>query len=287
MEVAILLETEDLSFWKMHGSGNDFIVIDNRSGVFPRNGHAELVARLCRRGTGIGADGLILVEDDPYCDFLWRFYNSDGSEAEMCGNGARCVALFAYMTRIAGTDMTFQTPAGSVQALVERDRVRIGMTAPFGLRMGVELESADRRERVDFLNTGVPHAVVTVDRGLERIEVVDRGRWIREHAEFAPAGTNADFIKIEDEHRLMIRTYERGVEAETQGCGTGAVAAALVAAAAGRAASPVEVITRAGDCLTVYFEQSGPGFREVFLEGGAVIVYKGVLEADFLRIQES
>jgi diaminopimelate epimerase len=205
----------------------------------------------------------------------------------MCGNGARCVALFAYMTRIAGTDMTFQTPAGSVQALVERDRVRIEMTAPFGLRRGIELEAGGRREAVDFINTGVPHAVVTVEKDLEQVDVAGRGRRIREHAEFAPAGTNADFIQVDDEHRLRIRTYERGVEAETMGCGTGAVAAALVAGAAGRVSSPVEVTTWAGDCLTVYFEKTDSGWREVFLEGGAVIVYKGVLEADFLKIQES
>ena len=282
-----MLETEDLPFWKMHGSGNDFIVIDNRGGAFPRNGHAELVPRLCRRGTGIGADGLILVEDDPYCDFLWRFYNSDGSVAEMCGNGARCVALFAYLTRIAGTDMIFQTAAGSVQAQVERDRVRIAMTPPFGLRLKLALDVDGSLERVDFINTGVPHAVVMVDGALELVDVAGRGRGIREHAEFRPAGTNADFIRIEDEHRLAIRTYERGVEAETMGCGTGAVAAALVAAEAGRVTSPVEVVTRAGDRLTVYFTKTGAAYREVFLEGGAVIVYKGVLEADFLRIQES
>jgi len=278
-----LLEIEDLSFWKMHGSGNDFIVIDNRAGVFPQSNRRELVARLCRRGSGVGADGLILIEEDPYSDFLWHFYNSDGSEAEMCGNGARCVARFAFMKRIAGADMTFMTPAGPVRARVERDRVRLEMTRPSAVKPELEIDCDGTREKVTFVNTGVPHGVVLIEEGLEEIEVAARGRKIRFHSAFAPAGTNADFVRVEDKHRLVIRTYERGVEAETLGCGTGAVAACLVAATAGRVESPVEVETRSGELLTVFFEKNGRGYREVFLEGGAVIVYKGVLEGDFVQ----
>jgi diaminopimelate epimerase len=107
-----LLESEDIPFWKMHGSGNDFIIIDNRGGIFPEQGRSQLVSRLCRRGTGIGADGLILIEDNHFVDFLWHFYNTDGSEAEMCGNGGRCAARFAYLKGIADADMVFQTRAG-------------------------------------------------------------------------------------------------------------------------------------------------------------------------------
>ncbi len=282
-----MLENDEISFWKMHGSGNDFIIIDNRGGVFPRTDRPGLVARLCRRSVGIGADGLILVEDDPYSDFLWRFYNSDGSEAEMCGNGARCVARFAFLKQIAGIEMTFMTPAGPIQACVERDRVRLEMTRPFGLRRVVELECETGPEKVAFINTGVPHAVVQVRDGLDAVDVAGRGRRIRLHPEFSPAGTNVDFMTVFDEHRLAVRTFERGVEDETMGCGTGAVAAALVAADAGLVRSPVEVTTRAGDRLKVYFERNGRGFREVFLEGGAVIVYKGVLEREFLAAAEN
>ncbi len=277
-------DSEDLSFWKMHGSGNDFIVIDNRAGTFPAAHRGELVARLCRRGAGVGADGLILIEEDSYSDFLWHFYNSDGSEAEMCGNGARCVARFAFMKRIAGADMTFMTPAGPVHARVERDRVRLEMTRPSVVRPLQEIECGGRREKVACINTGVPHAIVMVEEeGFEELDIETRGREIRYHAAFSPAGTNADFVKILDKHRLAVRTYERGVEAETLGCGTGAVAACLVAAESGLVESPVAVETRSGELLEVSFCRNGRGWREVFLEGGAVIVYKGVLEAEFLQ----
>ena len=278
-----MLGSEDLPFWKMHGSGNDFILIDNRRGVFPEKRRPQLVSRLCQRGTGIGADGLILIEDDPYVDFLWRFYNADGSEAEMCGNGGRCAARFAYLKRIAGADMVFQTLAGPIRAQVDRDQVKLEMTAPFGLRKGVELDCDGERETVDFINTGVPHAVVVVDQDLASLAITERGARIRYHQEFAPAGTNVNFIEAVNEQRLSIRTYERGVEGETLACGTGSVAAALLAAEHGLVKSPTEVITRAGKSLTIYYKREGQAFKEVFLEGGAVIVYKGVLESDFLQ----
>ncbi len=278
-------DSEDLSFWKMHGSGNDFIIIDNRGGTFPEKERLQLVTRLCRRGVGIGADGLFLIQNDPDpdVDFLWRFYNADGSEAEMCGNGGRCVARFACLKRIAGAKMVFRTLAGLVRAQVDGDRVKLEMTAPFGLRQGLELGCDGELETVDFINTGVPHVVIRVDQDLALLEISGRGARIRYHQEFAPAGTNVNFIKIVNERCLSIRTYERGVEAETLACGTGAVAAALLAAEDGLVKSPTEVVTRAGESLLVHYKKVGPIFKEVFLEGGAVIVYKGVLESDFLR----
>ncbi|RLB74643.1 MAG: diaminopimelate epimerase [Deltaproteobacteria bacterium] len=268
----------------MQGSGNDFIVIDNRQSIFPEKNRVKLVDKLCRRGTGVGADGLILIEDDADVDFLWRFYNADGSEAEMCGNGGRCAARFAYLQGIAGSEMAFKTLAGSVRAQIADDLVKLEMTRPFAKRQGVVLDCDGVSERFDFINTGVPHVVVTVPENLDQVALAERGARIRYHQEFAPAGTNVNFIEINDEHCLSIRTYERGVEGETLACGTGSVAAALLASEYGQVLSPTRVITRSGESLTIYFKKEDETFTEVFLEGGAVIVYKGVIESAFLEL---
>ncbi|HIE06457.1 MAG TPA: diaminopimelate epimerase [Desulfarculaceae bacterium] len=271
-----------MSFWKMQGSGNDFIIIDNRKPIFPEENRAALVAKLCRRATGIGADGLILIEDDPYADFLWRFYNADGSEAEMCGNGGRCAARFAFLKRITSSDMVFTTLAGPIRARVDGDQVRLEMSRPCD-RQRLELDCDGALEKVDFINTGVPHAVIMVEDDLDLVDVNERGAKIRYHQAFAPAGSNANFIKVEDESTLSIRTYERGVESETLACGTGAVAAALIAHAKGLVVSPTKVITRSGESLTIYYKKEGETFVEVFLEGVALIVYRGVIDRDFLE----
>ena len=278
-------ESKNITFWKMHGSGNDFIIIDNRCRIFPDQERSRLVTGLCRRATGIGADGLFLIEDDsePYVDFLWRFYNADGSEAEMCGNGGRCVARFAYLQKIAGAKMVFRTLAGLIRAQVDGAKVKLEMTPPCGLRRTIKLDFDDDFETVDFINTGVPHALIRIDRDLSRLAIKERGAKIRYHQEFAPAGTNVNFIEIVSEQCLSIRTYERGVEDETLACGTGAVAAVLLTADAGKLISPTKVVTRSGESLMIYYEKEGRAFTEVFLEGGTVIVYKGVLESDFLE----
>jgi len=272
----------EIDFWKMQGSGNDFIIIDNRKSVFPEKDRVEVVAKLCRRATGVGADGLILIEDDPYADFLWRFYNADGSEAEMCGNGGRCAARFAFLKRISGSDMVFTTLAGPIRARVDGDSVKLEMSRP-GDRRQLELDCGGVVEKVDLINTGVPHAVIMAEGDLDLVDVNERGAKIRYHQEFAPSGSNANFIKVEDEFKLSIRTYERGVEGETLACGTGAVAAALIASEYGLVSSPTEVITRSGESLTIYYKKEGESFREVFLEGGALIVYRGVIDRDFLE----
>ena len=274
----------EISFWKMQGSGNDFIVIDNRQSIFPEENRVQLVEKLCRRGTGVGADGLILIEDAADVDFLWRFYNADGSEAEMCGNGGRCAARFAYLCGIAGSNMTFETLAGSVRAQIDGDLVKLEMTPPFGLRQEITLDCDGVDEKFDFINTGVPHVIVTVSENLDQVALAERGACIRYHQEFAPDGANVNFIEINDEHCLSIRTYERGVEGETLACGTGSVAAALLASEYGKVSSPTRVITRSGESLTIYFKKEDGTFTEVFLEGGAVIVYKGVIDSDFLDI---
>ncbi|MBN2707283.1 MAG: diaminopimelate epimerase [Deltaproteobacteria bacterium] len=272
------IEKNSLSFWKMQGGGNDFIVIDNRGRIFPEKERFAWVRRLCRRALGVGADGLILVEEAQSADFTCRIYNADGSEAEMCGNGGRCVARFAFLQGIAQAEMVFLTPAGAIRARVDGDRVKLEMTRPHSLRQGLELEIEGERIIVDFINSGVPHVVLVVDREPDSLWIRRLGVAIRRHPAFAPAGTNVNFVRILDEQRLAIRTYERGVEAETLACGTGSVAAALLLATRGKVVSPTAVVTGSGEILTIFYKREGLDFSEVFLEGGAVIVYKGVLE---------
>lgn len=269
-----------LSFWKMNGSGNDFILLDNRTGTFPDTGRGILVRRLCHRQTGIGADGLILIENDGELDFRWQFHNADGSLAEMCGNGGRCAARFAFLNRIAGPVMVFGTLAGPIRAVMDGDRVKLQLTAPVGLEKDIRLELDGASLRGGFVNTGVPHVAVEVD-DLDAFPVVDTGRRIRYHECFRPAGTNANFYQVVDAETVRIRTYERGVEDETLACGTGSVAVALIAAGLGKVTSPTRVVTRSGEVLGVFHRRDGAGFAEVFLEGDAKIVYKGTVFKEF------
>lgn len=271
---------ERIPFFKMTGSGNDFLVIDNRFGIVPMKGCRDFVRAACRRKLSAGADGVILIENDPECDFAWRFFNADGSEAEMCGNGARCAARFARLLGIAPNDtLTFRTLAGKIRAVVDGVRVRVQMPPPHGYEPEIQLDAAGRTWRVHFINTGVPHVVVFVDslEALSQCDVFTVGRAFRYHSRFAPAGTNANFVTALDPSRLKIRTYERGVEDETLACGTGSIAAALIAAAQGLVRPPVGVETQSGETLVIHFRHDGEGFHEVFLEGDAKVVYEGVL----------
>lgn len=279
-----------IPFFKMTGSGNDFILIDNRSRLIPVDRQRELAGKACRGKFSVGADGLILIESDPEVDFKWRFYNADGSEAEMCGNGARCAARFAFISGIVRKEeMAFRTLAGIIEAEIRGERVKLRTTAPRGLKTGFELRAAERSFALDFLNTGVPHAVHFLQSAdaLEASNVVEWGRALRFHPHFEPAGTNVNFAHVVDAHHLTLRTYERGVEGETLACGTGSIATALVAAARGWTESPVDVLTRSGEPLTVYFtcSQGDPDspFVDVFLEGDARVVYQAELWDETLR----
>ncbi|NDY42755.1 diaminopimelate epimerase [Dissulfurirhabdus thermomarina] len=268
---------KDLAFRKMHGSGNDFILVDNREGRVTAAAAPDLARRLCRRKYGVGADGLILVERSETADFRWRFLNADGSEAEMCGNGGRCAARFAVLEGIAAEDLVFETLAGRVRAEVRGRRVKLQLPDPTDLREDLELVVHGERFTLQCLNTSVPHAVLFLD-DVETAPVYEWGRSIRHHEAFAPAGTNVDFVQVTGPRELHVRTYERGVEDETLACGTGAVASALLAALAGRVEPPVTVRTWGGENLAVHFEREGKAFRNVFLEGDAVSVYAGRLD---------
>ena len=265
-----------IPFFKMSGSGNDFIVIDNRRPVVPDERLEALVVGACRRKMSVGADGMILVEPSDNVDFKWRFFNSDGSLPDMCGNGARCAARFAFLNGIAGRKMAFETLAGVIEAEVGDADVRIRMTDPKAFRLGHRLAMDGRTVAASSVNTGVPHAVVMVD-DIEAVDVVSEGRAIRTHPDFAPDGTNANFVEWNSTGEIFIRTYERGVEDETLACGTGNVAAALILAKERGMTSPVTLKTRSGGRLTVHFERRGEGFADVFLEGDARVIYRGEL----------
>ncbi len=266
-------------FYKMHGNGNDFLLIDNRRGVLKGRNLSVLAQRVCNRHRSVGADGLIVIvppADRKAAHFKWRFFNADGSEAEMCGNGSRCAARFAVLQKIAPRKMAFETRAGIIHAEVKQKTVRVQLTGATGVKMNIPV-TLDFGTRIGhFINTGVPH-VVYLSGNLETEDVQSVGSKTRWHALFRPAGTNVNFIQVDGLHRLRIRTYERGVEDETLACGTGAVAAALIAASLEMARSPVTVTTRGGDRLIVSFQRDADGFADLHLEGEAVVACEGTL----------
>jgi diaminopimelate epimerase len=269
-------------FVKMSGSGNDFILIDHRFGGLDETELKRFVTGICRRRLSVGADGVILIEASQTADFRWRFFNADGSTAEMCGNGARCAARFAHQQGICGRDLRFETGAGIIAAQVNGSRVRIRLTDPHGLLLEVPVAIRGEALTVSRINTGVPHAVLSVPE-VDDVDVAVLGREIRFHPQFAPEGVNANFICREPSGGIAIRTYERGVEGETLACGTGAVAGALVAACRYGLASPVRVRTRSGDTLTVFFRTVDGGFRDIQQEGEARFIYSGVLSPEAWR----
>ena len=254
-----------LKFTKMVGSGNDFIVITDRlSGNL-----AKLARTLCARRFGVGADGLLLLGKCKNADLSMRIFNADGTEAEMCGNGARCAAFFSGKSKVK-----LNTKAGMVSAEVSGSQVKIQLTAPSDIRLNLPLIVNDRLLKVNFINTGVPHVVVFVHR-VEDINVQDIGRSIRYHAKLAPAGANVNFVAEKAKKLIQIRTYERGVEGETLACGTGSTAAALIFALKNNLDHLVRVKTQSKEILKVYFQKEGGVFKRVWLEGSARIVYKG------------
>jgi diaminopimelate epimerase len=268
-----------IPFYKMSGSGNDFIVIDNRKKTLFVSDVKDFVRQLCRRKLSLGADGLILLESSNQADFRWRYYNSDGSRAEMCGNGARCVSRFAYLNNITGSKLSFETDAGLIAAEVKGELVKIRMTDPVELDLDRKFQLSNKVVTGSLINTGVPHLVVEVD-DVSCVDVVALGREIRYHDYFKPSGTNANFISISEHERISIRTYERGVEGETLACGTGCVACALVLAEKKGLSSPVELKTRSGSHLRVYFSRNHDGFDRIYLEGDARVIGFGHLYED-------
>ncbi|MBM4143462.1 MAG: diaminopimelate epimerase [Lentisphaerae bacterium] len=265
-----------IPFWKMHGAGNDFILVDDRDGAFPA-ADAAWIRRVAARRTGVGCEGVILIQASDKADFRMRFFNPDGGEVEMCGNGARCVARLAAEIGAAPAEMTIETVAGTLRAAARGESVELGLSPPKDWRLDRELALRGGTVRYSFVNTGVPHAVIEVD-DLEGCDVAGLGAEIRYHAAFAPAGTNANFIRVTGPRALRIRTYERGVEGETLACGTGIAAAALTAARRGRVGPPVRVTPAGGDVVVVDMRLSGDTAEDVTLTGPAVHVFRGTLD---------
>lgn len=286
-----------IPFTKMVGTGNDFVVVDTtRHPLSPLKSQWRAMSQaVCNRHTGIGADGLLVLERSRAADVRMRVFNPDGSEAEMCGNGARCVARYLVQQGTTGGEghgageVTIETKAGTMHARVQGNRVAMRMTDPTSLRLGLTLTAADQTFHLGSVNTGVPHAVVPVKR-LEAVDVARIGRILRCHRAFSPRGSNVNFIQADPRrlNRIRIRTYERGVEAETLACGTGVAASAVVFALSqdprrnGFGPHRIEVETRSQDVLTVSFtvrQQGGrqPHVTDLVLQGPAAHVFDGTI----------
>lgn len=270
---------DKIEFYKMSGSGNDFIIIDNRRNSIDEKGLSDFIAKVCRRKMAVGADGFILVENSDKADFRWRFFNSDGSIAEMCGNGARCVARFAYLNDIAGPNMSFETLAGIVEAQIIGNRVKVKMTDPTEFKTDDTIDLKNGPVTISSINTGVPHVVI-VKKRIDDADIVKMGREIRYHERFSPAGTNVNFVCHIADNTIAIRTYERGVEDETLACGTGSAAGAIVMAHKMKIGSPINVQTKSGGYLSIFYGEKEGRYYDIFLEGDARIIYKAQLWKD-------
>jgi diaminopimelate epimerase len=273
---------DPLSFFKMAGGGNDFVVIDNRG---PRIADpTELTRRVCTRALSVGADGLILVESSARATFRRRYYNADGTRADFCANGTRCAARFAFMNVIAGRKMTIETDAGIVGAEIgDGGVVTLSLPAPWSFKPQRPLPVGQNVIHGSSIMVGVPHYVVFLRDDLWSQDINPLGRAIRHHPDLAPEGANANFVVVRDPHSIEVRTWERGVEAETLSCGSGVVASAVTSALFGRVASPVSVLTRSGIRLEVSFQLREGQAEEVRLRGDARLVYRTTMTPETLE----
>ena len=254
----------EFTFYKYQGTGNDFVIIDNREELFPKN-NTQLVAQICDRRFGVGADGLLLLENHPSADFKMVYYNSDGNLSSMCGNGGRCISHFAKFLRIISEKTTFEAVDGMHEAVVANDWVSLKMN---------DVKKINVAENFTFLNTGSPHHVEMV-AGLQDFDVFTNGRKIRNKT-YGKEGANVNFVTQDDAAVFSVRTYERGVEDETLSCGTGVTAVAIAMFETGRTTENKVLLKTPGGQLQVRFEKVGPVYKNVYLEGPATQVFKGV-----------
>jgi diaminopimelate epimerase len=236
------------------------------------------IARLCDRHRGVGADGVLVLERPTNgADFRMRYYNADGGEAEMCGNGARCFARYADRTAGPLKNVSFETPAGVIGAELKGQLVTLQMSRPDDLRLRLEVPVDGEKIQAHYVDSGVPHVVVPVAR-IEEVDVRSLGATLRHHPMFAPRGANANFSEQCGPRKIAIRTYERGVEDETLACGTGVVASAIIFAASENVDGPIDVLVRGGDTLQVDFTRDGDSFSKVMLTGPADFVFDGTID---------
>jgi diaminopimelate epimerase len=266
-----------VEFTKMNGAGNDFVLIDGRAGKLKLD--RGQIARICDRHAGVGADGLIVLRQcaSGRADWAWDFYNSDGGSAEMCGNGARCFARFTRKLTGAKSAITFETRAGVIAASFHGDRVTVSLTPPRDLQLNQTIALRGGKITVHSVDTGVPHAVMYVPDA-DQATVQSLGAEIRGHAQFAPRGTNVNFVELRGANAIRVRTYERGVEGETLACGTGVTASALISAELHHFTSPVRVRVQSGEELEVAFEKREGQFANVRLTGAADFAFEGRIE---------
>jgi len=273
--------TETIEFTKASGAGNDFVLLNNMNGQVIGD-RTSLAKALCSRNSGIGADGLILLEKSDRADFLMTYYNADGSYGGMCGNGGRCVARFAHILGLVAAEMHFEALDHVYRAQVNGETVRLHMKDPVNLKENLDFTVSLAKFQGHSIDTGSPHLVLFVDEIIQ-IDVVTLGANLRRHEQFQPLGTNVNFVKVISSKSVEIRTYERGVEAETLACGTGSVASAIVSSLTKGTQPPVAVKVRSGEELIVDFRRTGKQFTEVVLEGSAHMVFSGSLQYDLDR----
>lgn len=256
----------ELQFFKYQGTGNDFVIIDNRQLIFPKN-NTKLISKLCDRRFGIGADGLMLLENDNMSDFKMIYYNANGEEGSMCGNGGRCLVAFAHYLGIFKKETTFNAVDGLHYATINGSQVKLKM---------IDVDKIHQKPNHSFLDTGSPHHVQLVDQ-LESFDVHKEGKKLR-YGIYGKSGSNINFVEQKGEDVFHVRTYERGVEDETYSCGTGVTAVALTMFELGKtAASEVQIETIGGN-LTIYFEKNNEKYTNIFLKGPAEQVFKGTIE---------
>ncbi|HET8886197.1 MAG TPA: diaminopimelate epimerase [Salinimicrobium sp.] len=260
----------ELKFFKYQGAGNDFIMIDNRSEIFPKK-HTNLIAQLCDRRFGIGADGLILLENDEISDFKMRYYNSDGNEGSMCGNGARCIVSFANFLNIIGDQAKFSAIDGMHEGIMEGNLVSIKMK---------DVDVLEKRgKNIIVLDTGSPHYVCFTNE-IENLDIKKEGSSIRYAPEYSKEGINVNFVEEKAPGVFSVRTYERGVENETLACGTGVTAVAIAANATLRTKKNEILLKTLGGDLNVTFSKSEKGFENIWLKGPAEQVFEGKILID-------
>jgi diaminopimelate epimerase len=259
-----------INFSKLSGAGNDFIIIDNRALAIHLT--QPQINALCTRRTGVGADGLILVEPSLHCDFTMKYFNADGFPGSMCGNGGRCAVYFAFMQGVTSAEpehFSFEANSNRYDAEVTNsETVRLHMLDARDFRYHMEIEGF----ACTFVNTGSPHVVIFAD-DINAINVAEKGVAIRRNTDFFPEGTNVNFVEITSPSSIALRTFERGVEEETLACGTGAVAAAIISRKLGKILpNSVKVTVKSGDMLEVSFSEN---MQNITLTGPAKIVYQG------------
>ncbi len=264
----------ELLFVKLTGAGNDFVGVNNLHGVLGPMDQSALARALCDRHFGVGGDGLLILEPSREADFRMMYYNADGSPGGMCGNGGRCASVYAHFLGITKNRLRFEALDYVYEATILKDGVHLRMKNPVDLCRNVQVRLKDATLTVHTINTGSPHIVRFVE-DLSDIHVENIGRALREHGQFAPAGTNVNFVQRVNENSISIRTYERGVEAETLACGTGSIASAILAHLEFGLHPPVRVRTRSSHWLTVDFKIKELSITDVTLEGPATIVFSG------------